>query len=61
MGRKSKLKKQRKAKKSAEKEAGLPPLPEKKGDIETLNWLGYGKHNQLRSPDVPVDRPEPQL
>ena len=61
MGRKSKLKKQRKAQKAAAKESGLPPLPSPKDDIETLNHLGYGEHNQLRSPDVPFERPEPQL
>ena len=61
MGRKSKLKKQRKAEKNAANDLGLPSLPDKKGDIETLNQMGYSDHNLLRSPDVPFDRPEPQL
>lgn len=61
MGRKSKLKKQRKAAQNTAKDLGLPPLPQKKGDIETLNQLGYSDHNLLRSPDVPFERPEPQL
>ena len=61
MGRKSKLKKQRKAEAAATKAAGLPPLPNDKGDIETLNRLGYNDQNLLRSPDVPFERPEPQL
>ncbi len=61
MGRKSKLKKQRKEQQAAAKELGLPPVPKQKGDIETLNQLGYSDHNLLRSPDVPFDRPEPQL
>lgn len=58
MGRKSKLKKQRKL-------AGENPAPQPqkmpKGDIEVLNHLGYGEHNRLRSPELPRDRPEPQL
>lgn len=61
MGRKSKLKKQRKAKQAASEASGMQSLPEKKGDIETLNQLGYSDHNLLRSPDVPFERPEPQL
>ncbi|OKH11876.1 hypothetical protein [[Limnothrix rosea] IAM M-220] len=61
MGRKSKLKKQRKAQQAAAKDLGLPPVTKKKGDIETLNQLGYSDHNHLRSPEVPFERPEPQL
>ena len=55
MGRKSKLKKQRKAV-AKESDISLP-----RGDIERLNQLGYGEHNQLRSPEIPFDRPEPKL
>lgn len=58
MGRKSKLKKQRKAE-SQNSPTTTSPSP--KGDIETLNQLGYGEHNRLRSPEIPEDRPEPQL
>lgn len=57
MGRKSKRKQQRKA----VQQINLPPLNKPKGDIETLTYLGYGEHNLLRSPDIPCDRPEPQL
>lgn len=61
MGRKSKLKQQRKAKKTVAKKAGLSPLPKRNEDIETLNRLGYNDHNQLRSPEIPFEKPEPQL
>jgi hypothetical protein len=57
MGRKSKLKKQRKT----ANDSKLPPLNKPRGDIETLTHLGYGEHNRLRSPDIPADRPEPQV
>ncbi|WP_158227951.1 hypothetical protein [Synechococcus sp. BDU 130192] len=58
MGRKSKLKKQRKA---IAQNLSTAKSPSPKGDIETLNRLGYGEHNRLRSPEIPADRPEPQL
>ncbi|WP_168191149.1 hypothetical protein [Picosynechococcus sp. PCC 11901] len=58
MGRKSKLKKQRKA---IAQNPSTAKSPSPKGDIETLNQLGYGEHNRLRSPEIPADRPEPQL
>ncbi|MEB3225749.1 MAG: hypothetical protein VKJ86_08080 [Synechococcus sp.] len=58
MGRQAKLKKQRKTgvTKKITPQAATP-----KGDIETLTHLGYGDHNHLRSPEIPEDRPEPQL
>ena len=58
MGRKSKLKKQRKEANSADPSQGKK---QPKGDIERMTHLGFGEHNRLRSPEVPVDRPEPQL
>lgn len=58
MGRKSKLKKQRKAANPADSSQGQK---QPKGDIERMTHLGFGEHNRLRSPEVPVDRPEPQL
>ncbi|WP_157072206.1 hypothetical protein [Picosynechococcus sp. PCC 73109] len=58
MGRKSKLKKQRKV---IAQNPSTATSSSPKGDIETLNQLGYGEHNRLRSPEIPADRPEPQL
>lgn len=58
MGRKSKLKKQRKL---AVENPTSQPQKMPQGDIEVLNHLGYGEHNRLRSPELPHDRPEPQL
>jgi hypothetical protein len=59
MGRKSKLKKQRKADANNVNSSQAQKQP--KGDIERMTHLGFGEHNRLRSPEVPVDRPEPQL
>lgn len=59
MGRKSKLKKQRKAEANTADNSQAKKQP--KGDIERMTHLGFGEHNRLRSPEVPVDRPEPQL
>ncbi|BAW97591.1 hypothetical protein NIES970_25450 [[Synechococcus] sp. NIES-970] len=58
MGRQSKLKQQRKT--TAELSTSSQSQSQK-GDIETLTQLGYGQHNQLRSPEIPEDRPEPQV
>lgn len=59
MGRKSKLKQQRK---QTATNPDLQSTPQtSKGDIEVMTHLGYGDHNLRRSPDLPDDRPEPQL
>ncbi|MBV5257919.1 hypothetical protein FLX56_05730 [Synechococcus moorigangaii CMS01] len=59
MGRQAKLKKQRKVTDQASPTVGEKRFP--RGDIETMTQLGYGEHNRLRSPEIPEDRPEPQL
>lgn len=60
MGRQAKRKKQRQQT-SPQPDSSQAQVRTPKGDIETLNQLGYGEHNRLRSPEIPADRPEPQL